>query len=531
MEELMVTSNPAREEIRSRSGYRKIVQSCRQARCDQLEWVWADTCCINKESSTELSEAINSMFRWYKNSDRCYAYLHDVEDVTFPVHADGTKYLEWTLQELIAPTAVLFFNEQWKLLGDKKSLTSVLTEITRIPSHILIYGLESDRPSIGQIMSWAADRKTTRVEDRAYSLLGLFDVQMAMLYGEGKNAFLRLQLQIIQMSNDHSIFAWGHSKTTGRSGSVLADDPSFFRDCHDVTTMEYDEFIATVQTSTEDAQSVHPGQVWTYSVTNAGIQIWLPIRRYPDTPWLVKARLACCRSNDLSPLTINLASFKSNFYRYFGDSVSALRDEAFEFQQLYLTSRTHLKNEFMFKFDFRSDCSRGFAFHSVFPRTVAMTENTLTLSSADDCAVLLYVDTAAQACFFVVVGYCFGLDWAHEVICEKLPQEPEQYARRVYECMVKASSDYAIRMAGAWRSLSAEPRHGEIGLVKHTHIPRSIRSLRMTYRRLLQPICSSITIDIAQCAGCCAQPVWKPLSSVNTFIRSCIYCSLIFSLL
>ena len=134
-----------------------------------------------------------------------------------------------TLQELIAPTNVQFLNRDWQNIGDKTTLAPTLHNITGIPEDILIHGLDGNRPCVAQIMSWAANRKTTRVEDRAYSLMGLLDVNMPMLYGEGKKAFHRLQLEIIRASNDQNIFAW-YSIKVHPGGSILADDPSFFKE-------------------------------------------------------------------------------------------------------------------------------------------------------------------------------------------------------------------------------------------------------------------------------------------------------------
>ncbi|KIM62439.1 hypothetical protein SCLCIDRAFT_59898, partial [Scleroderma citrinum Foug A] len=208
-----------RSEIRRRDGYRKILQSCEQAKKDGYKWLWADTCCIDKRSSAELSEAINSMYRWYENAKICYAYLHDLSGSSFPVVDDNERYPQsngwpewfsrgWTLQEMVAPRNVQFFNKDWQPIGDKRMLARTLSTITRVPQYILKEGLSSNRPCVAQIISWAANRTTTRVEDRAYSLMGLLDVNMPMLYGEGKKAFHHLQLEIICTSNDHSILAW-----------------------------------------------------------------------------------------------------------------------------------------------------------------------------------------------------------------------------------------------------------------------------------------------------------------------------------
>ncbi|KAI5997542.1 heterokaryon incompatibility protein-domain-containing protein, partial [Pisolithus albus] len=216
---LMKMEGWKRDEVGHRSGYQKIIKTCEQAMKDGYEWVWIDTCCIDKRSSAELSEAINSMYRWYQDAQVCYAYLNDVEESTFPTERNKEKYDKsngwpewfmrgWTLQELIAPNQIEYFNRNWAPIGNKQHLAPVLEDITRIPCDVLRDGLAGKRLSVAQIMSWAALRRTTRVEDRAYSLMGLFEVNMPMVYGEGKRAFRRLQLEIIREFDDHSIFAW-----------------------------------------------------------------------------------------------------------------------------------------------------------------------------------------------------------------------------------------------------------------------------------------------------------------------------------
>ncbi|KAI6145888.1 heterokaryon incompatibility protein-domain-containing protein, partial [Pisolithus tinctorius] len=216
---LMKMEKGEREEVRQRYGYQKIIKSCEQAMKDGYQWMWIDTCCIDKRSSSELSEAINSMYRWYQNAQVCYVYLNDVNDSVFPTEANYSKFSKsngqpewfgrgWTLQELIAPKQVEFFNKDWAFIGNKRHIAPMLQRATGIPHEVLTSGLAAKRLCIAEIMSWAARRKTTRVEDRAYSLMGLFGVNMPMLYGEGEKAFQRLQLEIIRVSSDHSIFAW-----------------------------------------------------------------------------------------------------------------------------------------------------------------------------------------------------------------------------------------------------------------------------------------------------------------------------------
>ncbi|KAI6160214.1 heterokaryon incompatibility protein-domain-containing protein [Pisolithus thermaeus] len=216
---LIKTNEYYGNEVRQRTGYKKIIKSCKQAVQDGHRCIWIDTCCIDRRSSSELSEAINSMYRWYRKSQTCYVYLHDVEDTVFPTRQDFHRFDNasgwpewfshgWTLQELIAPKQIKFFNKNWVFIGDKEGLAMMLEKITRIPFDVLKEGHIPRRLCTAEIMSWAADRMTTRVEDRAYSLLGLFGVNMPILYGEGEKAFQRLQVEIIRVSGNLSIFAW-----------------------------------------------------------------------------------------------------------------------------------------------------------------------------------------------------------------------------------------------------------------------------------------------------------------------------------
>ena len=192
----------------------KIRNCCLQAERDGFAWVWIDTCCINKESSTELSEAVNSMFNWYTISDICYAYLEDVpaddkleaEDSAFRKARWHTR--GWTLQELLAPVLVVFMSRDWKLLGTKADLSALLSDITDIYRDYLTRRRAVLHAPVAERMGWAASRNTTRIEDEAYCLLGLFDIHMPTIYGEGRRAFQRLQQEIIRQSYDTSLFAW-----------------------------------------------------------------------------------------------------------------------------------------------------------------------------------------------------------------------------------------------------------------------------------------------------------------------------------
>ena len=197
----------------------KIRNFCILAEQHGYDWVWIDTCCIDKSSSAELSEAINSMFRWYSLAETCYAYLADVPSPNPSLSHDpaGSRAFRqskwhtrgWTLQELIAPDIVVFLSSEWKVLGTRAGLADLLQMITNIPVKVLRLETELTSTSVAARMSWAAKRKTTRPEDEAYCLMGIFHINMPTLYGEGRQAFQRLQEEIMRRSTDTTLFAWG----------------------------------------------------------------------------------------------------------------------------------------------------------------------------------------------------------------------------------------------------------------------------------------------------------------------------------
>ncbi|TBU37126.1 hypothetical protein BD309DRAFT_1084867 [Dichomitus squalens] len=182
----------------------KIRDACRIAREAGYDYLWIDSCCINKSSSSELTESINSMYQWYGHARDCYAYLADVppgKDPRLPwskFHSSRWFTRGWTLQELIAPSKVKFLSNDWSLIGTKLTLVDVIEETTTIPREALLRLESLDVFSVAERLSWAARRETTRVEDRAYSLFGIFDINMPTLYGEGERAFRRLQEEILR---------------------------------------------------------------------------------------------------------------------------------------------------------------------------------------------------------------------------------------------------------------------------------------------------------------------------------------------
>jgi len=193
---------------KSKSGYKKIHFCGKQAANDGFQYIWVDTCCVDKSSSADLTEAINSMFRWYQDAAKCYVHLSDVS-IDGSVW-DKKKAFEhsrwftrgWTLQELLAPASVDFFSLEGERLGDKSSLVQEIHKITGISVQAL-QGAPLSQFSVEERMSWAATRNTTRGEDAAYSMLGIFDISMPLIYGEGwKKATHRLQKKIMKSLTD-----------------------------------------------------------------------------------------------------------------------------------------------------------------------------------------------------------------------------------------------------------------------------------------------------------------------------------------
>ncbi|KAL1948106.1 hypothetical protein VTO73DRAFT_12181 [Trametes versicolor] len=192
----------------------KIRRSCAVAREAGYKWLWIDSCCIDKASSSELSEAINSMYVWYKHSAVCFAFLPDVSGED-ELAAEKSEFRRsrwftrgWTLQELIAPHVVVFLSKDWGPIGTKSTLASTVASITHISEPVLNHTQDVKDASVAMRMAWASQRVTTREEDEAYSLMGIFGVNMPALYGEGRYAFIRLQEEILEQECDQSLFAW-----------------------------------------------------------------------------------------------------------------------------------------------------------------------------------------------------------------------------------------------------------------------------------------------------------------------------------
>lgn len=308
-----------------KAGFAKIGYVCQQAIRDGMEWAWVDTCCIDKSSSAELSEAINSMFAIYAQAVRCYVYMEDVgaEHINLSDDWDPERILDrscqagplplerlhprftalmafrrsrwftrgWTLQELLAPQALQFRNKDWGFVGSLQSLLLTVSSVTRIDREVLLGRRGIESYCIAEKFSWAASRVTTRVEDSAYSLLGICGINMPLLYGERSNAFKRLQEELIRTSEDRSIFAWhgcGRPRTnlalhSGRPSvetqdaiqristrglwpcQLLASSPRAFAGCGDVSTRNV------------SLRSVSPLTAMGFDWTKRGVRAHLPL--------------------------------------------------------------------------------------------------------------------------------------------------------------------------------------------------------------------------------------------------------------
>lgn len=199
---------------------KKIREACKKARDREtpIEWLWCDTCCIDKTSSEELFRSLNAMFEWYRKATVCYAYLEDVK--WDPIRKQMSKSVGnpsqesvwfergWTLQELVAPRFMEFFDRNWNFMGTRDDLSNKLQSVTGITKDYLTGAKSFKEASVATRIGWMAGRTTTEIEDIAYSMLGLLDISMPIYYGEGVRCFMRLQRTLMETSSDESLFAW-----------------------------------------------------------------------------------------------------------------------------------------------------------------------------------------------------------------------------------------------------------------------------------------------------------------------------------
>ncbi|KAI0645324.1 hypothetical protein C8Q79DRAFT_764738 [Trametes meyenii] len=243
------------------------VRGCRKLALEYgIAWFWIDAPCINRRDGAELDEAIRAMYCWYAEAKICFAHLADVESRE-NIEAQGSTFREsvyftrgWTLQELIAPRRVIFITANWTALGEKVALAGLLQEVTGIDRDVLTLHRRASSVSVACRFSWASRRQTRREEDETYCLMGLFDIHMPVLYGEGRaKAFHRLQEEILRTIRDHTIFAWGPrndlsvisgdtiTPTAGTPVSPFAQSPAAFSNSGRVSSVPMDSFVATME--------------------------------------------------------------------------------------------------------------------------------------------------------------------------------------------------------------------------------------------------------------------------------------------
>ncbi|KAI6027958.1 hypothetical protein BKA83DRAFT_4236765 [Pisolithus microcarpus] len=242
------------ETVRIQPGYEKVEMCCELARQDGLDYVWIDTCCADANSSAAHTERTISAYTWYQQAQVCYTYLDDVDGSEDPREGRSTfrqsRWFSraWTLQELLAPKHVFFFAKDWTMIGTKAGLASVISKVTGIHKDALEYPERVPCFSIATRMSWAKGRTTSKEEDRVYALMGLFGVNLPILYGEGETrTFLKLQNEIIKTTDDQSIFAWcsvagASASSEFHASGLLADNSTYFADCGDVQRIPYDRW-------------------------------------------------------------------------------------------------------------------------------------------------------------------------------------------------------------------------------------------------------------------------------------------------
>lgn len=330
-------------------GWIKLSSFCSLARQDGWEWVWMDTCCIDKNSSAELSEAINSMYQWYRQAGYCIAYLADISIAKAEPMIERKRFWKsewfergWALQELLASREVVFYDRSWNAIGTRTRLEAYVSRATHISTDHLSKPLYA---SAAAKMSWASNRKTSRPEDIAYSLLGLFDVNMPLLYGEGEfKAFQRLQYEIIRSRRDESIFAWSSPASSNVEKkysdyflalaprpTLLAPSPKYFSESGDIISislLHYWNLYAP--------PILYDGLVWTLERSFMEDKDQKESELLAPDEVLYIAPLACAKASNMLPVKLqmvmshhspprrgpctNLGSFSENEMQKIGES-------------------------------------------------------------------------------------------------------------------------------------------------------------------------------------------------------------------
>lgn len=275
--------------LASSPGLIKLLRFCDKARVHGCAYAWSDTCCIDKSSSAELEEAIRAMYRWYRDAEVCIVHLAETKTLADFEHEPWFRR-GWTLQELLAPKRIAFYTRDWSPLSvnvrraetrnDKEDwrILGAISRVTGIPAG----DLRHFRPACDRVaekMRWASWRETTRIEDVAYALIGIFDITIPISYGEGPWAFHRLMEAIAQRCSEPGFFAW-------------AGDASCYSLALPSSPASYGTSVLDSQTATGLRLT---GSVFeevgdrSYSITKLGLQVkllLLPVRwvRHEQSP-------------------------------------------------------------------------------------------------------------------------------------------------------------------------------------------------------------------------------------------------------
>ena len=299
--------------------------------------------------------------------------------------------------------------------------------------------------------------------------MGLLDVNMPMLYGEGKKAFHRLQLEIIRSSNDQSIFSWEFRSLDGRIGSILADDPSAFEDCSGVNLISHDELVKKFP----NLPSTNAEHFDVFPITNRGIQIWMLLRRYRNSNSVFQAYLPCLRGY-VGVVSIDLVLWNSNYYRYPSTLDAALEDSPPEFHQVYLQYQDTSNHTVTFDIDDSRIIENGFTCTHVKPEN--LTGNTLTLTNTSPFCVKTYSEERGNGLFEVDFGQCLGLDWVHLDVV----RNPKPWIDGALKVQVPGG---ALSMANAPSQVDSSGRRLWVG---HLRLPGStwiVRIYRIAWER------------------------------------------------
>ncbi|KAL1941408.1 hypothetical protein VTO73DRAFT_7225 [Trametes versicolor] len=297
----------------------KVRECHRLARSYDLPWFWIDAPCIDRQSSAELSEAIRSMYKWYSQSSICFAYLADVPSNSSSIYAPNSAFRRskyflrgWTLQELIAPRRVVFLSKDWTVLGEKRDLASLLEEITGIDVDVLTFHRPLSDISVARRLSWASRRETSRPEDMAYCLMGLFDIHMPILYGEGDAAFGRLQEAILQKIRDHTLLAWEFPDTRRPSSPPspwpFAPSPATFAGASRLVSVDIQQFVAALAPLCEASNPHNTSLPGIGPADHNGLKCHLPVLFRGSTPF---ATILACREAQSPSSYIALALYSN----------------------------------------------------------------------------------------------------------------------------------------------------------------------------------------------------------------------------